>query len=328
MASRLALALLCLAAGGALGWLARDARAPRMPKRSFSETREGGWRFVNPLLECEGAAELIQGEELSPFRARVEETIRAQARAPGLEGVSVYFRELNDGIWFSVGATERFTPASLRKVPMMIAVLKQAEREPDLLDRPVPFRLGSDYNAKQTLKPSVTMTPGQSYAVGELVRRMIVYSDNNAFMLLSRVVDPAELDRTYAKLDARPAGAAGPNDFLSVQTYAAFFRILFNASYLGKERSEQALSLLAQTEFRAGLASGLPADVPVAHKFGEHRDDAAGKVQLHDCGIVYFPERPYLLCVMSRGTSFEHLDDVIAAISKAVFDEVKRQQVR
>jgi len=28
-------------------------------------------------------------------------------------------------------------------------------------------------------------------------------------------------------------------------------------------------------------------------------------VQLHDCGIVYYPETPYLLCVMTKGWNFE-----------------------
>jgi hypothetical protein len=141
-------------------------------------------------------------------------------------------------------------------------------------------------------------------------------------MMLARAVDPSEVDRVYSLLDL-PRGIPDerPGEFRSILTYASFFRVLYNASYLGADLSERALGLLAQAEFRSGIVEGVPAAVPVAHKFGEHRDDAAGKVQLHDCGIVYVPQHPYLLCVMTRGSSFEHLDDAIASISRAVYEQ-------
>lgn len=325
---KVAVPLLCLAVGGAAGYLARDARKPEDRSRGFVVKREGSYRYVNPLLECDGGAEHLQSEELRPFRARVEAYLRDRMRYPGVESASVYFRELNDGIWFSVGETERFTPASLRKVPMMIAVFKHAERNPSFLGRKVPFRLTKDHNAQQTFKPSAVMTPGAEYTVEDLVRRMIVYSDNNAFMQLSGVFDAGELRRIYEGLSMRSPDAIGRDDFLSVQTYASFFRILFNASFLGKDLSERALAMLSQAEFRTGIVSGLPDGMPVAHKFGEHRDDAAGKVQLHDCGIVYYPQHPYLLCVMTRGASFEYLDDAIGSLSRIIYREMESQSGR
>jgi hypothetical protein len=317
---KLAVPVACLVAGGVSGYRFREARIPQVLARA-TETREGGYRFVNPLLECDPGGDIVQSDELSPFREKVVAHLRS-LHDPGVVGVSVYFRELNDGLWFSVGGDERrFAPASLRKVPLMIAALKQAERAPELLLRTVRDDLRSDHAAQQTFKPSVPLVPGQEYTIAELVRRMIVYSDNNAFMLLSRQVDEVELDRTYAKL-----AGSGPNqDFLSVYTYAAFFRVLYNASYLGKQLSEWALATLAQSEFRDGIVAGVPPGILVAHKFGEHRDDRTGEVQLHDCGIVYAPEHPYVLCVMTRGTSFEHLDDAIASTSRLVFAEVAAQ---
>jgi beta-lactamase class A len=321
---KLAVPILCLVAGGAVGYRIGGVRAGR-GGAALRELREGGYRYVNPLVECEAGKELIQSEELRPFRSRVASWLQGELRFPGVKSVSVYFRELNDGIWFVIGEREVYTPASLRKVPMMIAVLKQAERAPDLLARTVPFRLQRDYGADQTFKPSVAMVPGREYAVGELVRRMIVSSDNNAFMLLAGIVDPGEIDRVYDLMELRGPEATAEGEFRSVLTYASFFRILYNASYLGKELSEHALGLLAQSEFRRGIVEGVPAGMPVAHKFGEHRDDASGEAQLHDCGIVYFPRHPYLLCVMTRGTSFDHLDDAIAATSRIIHHEVAAQ---
>jgi beta-lactamase class A len=321
---RFAVPALCILVGGAAGWLLHGAVGSRSPRQPIA-VREGGHRLTNPLIECDQGRDLIQSDELDRFERKIEAHAKEAARLPGVEAVSVYFRELNDGDWFVVGEREMYTPASLRKVPMMIAALREVEEAPELLGRTLPFRLQRDYNLEQTFKPSQTMVPGKEYVIGDLIRRMIIYSDNNAFMLLGGAVAPAEINRVYALLDL-PGGPEGsPGEFKSILTYASFFRILYNASYLGADLSEMALGLLEQTEFRNGLVEGVPATVPVAHKFGEYRDDTIGKVQLHDCGIVYVPQHPYLLCVMTRGSSFEYLDDAIASTSRMVYEQVSGQ---
>ena len=91
--------------------------------------------------------------------------------------------------------------------------------------------------------------------------------------------------------------------------------------------SEKALSYMSEVDFKQGLVAGVPGGIAIAHKFGEKTVGASGEIkQLHDCGIVYYPNNPYLLCVMSRGDSFEYLDDTIREISHIVYEEVDRQQ--
>jgi beta-lactamase class A len=67
--------------------------------------------------------------------------------------------------------------------------------------------------------------------------------------------------------------------------------------------------------------AGVPAGISVANKFGE-RELADGTRQLHDCGIVYHPERPYVLCVMTKGASFEQLSRTVADVSQLVYREI------
>jgi beta-lactamase class A len=324
----LGLGLGLLAAGFAAGYATREAlRRREVDLTAFTQRREGGFRHINPLLECDIAEDVLRNRELAPFKERVTHYLEGRLDPRWASSVSVYFRELNDGLWFSVGDTDRYTPASLRKLPLMIALLKAADGPAGrpLLEREITFDLSRDYNQDQSFRPSRPLVPGQRYTVRELIERMIVQSDNNAFTLLARVVDPAELDRAYALLRMQNPRATGDDAFLSVQTYASFFRILYNATYLTKEASEWALDTLARSEFRAGLVAGVPAAVPVAHKFGEKSDPRAGVVQLHDCGIVYYPNHPYLLCVMSQGPSFEVLDEVIVAVSRLVYVGVAGQ---
>lgn len=318
--------LLLLVTGFAAGFMTNVLKQGKKEDRaSYILRREGATKHINPLLECDIADDVLRNKELVLFKSSIENYIRSSRAKTGGVDVSVYFRELNDGIWFSIGDSEKFVPASLRKLPLMIALLKMAEqRQKGFLESQVTFNLSRDYNLDQNIKPSQPMEPGHMYSIRDLIYRMIVYSDNNAFTLLTKTVDASEFDLAYSMLRMQNPRAKSDDEFLSVQTYASFFRILYNATYLSKEHSEWALDTLGKSEFRAGLVAGLPAGVPVSHKFGE-KSDANGRVQLHDCGIVYFPNNPYLLCVMSKGPNFEVLDDVIMGVSRAVYHEVAAQ---
>lgn len=297
----------------------------RQDKSAYVERREGQQNYINPLLACDVADDVLSNPEIIPFKEKIEYFLSTRMVKSSGARVSVYYRELNDGYWFSIGNSEKFIPASMRKVPLMIALLKQAETETDLLERSVTFDLSNDYNLNQNFKPSKILVFGNKYTIRDLIYRMIVYSDNNAFTYLTKIVDPGQLDRVYSNLRLLNPREARDDEFLSVQTYESFFRILYNASYVNRGASDWALDVLSKSEFKTGLVSGVPASVKVSHKFGEKSDASKGIVQLHDCGIIYYPKHPYLLCVMSSGPNFELLDEVIAEISRISFKEVDRQ---
>ena len=70
----------------------------------------------------------------------------------------------------------------------------------------------------------------------------------------------------------------------------------------------------------------MPPSIGVVHKFGERSLGPNGETkQLHDCGIVYYPNHPYLLCIMTRGTSFEPLRKTIAGTSQLFYAELDSQ---
>lgn len=314
----------CGALGLVVGTFVRGPGIPGGHASDFVEFRESGSSFVRPLLECERPRESPANAGLAALRRRVEGTV-AGALAAGRAGhVSVYFRDLDVGTWFSVNPVERFKPASLLKVPVAMALLGEAEENPLLLRRRVRFSGGEDLSREQSIKPAEGLRPGEEYTVGELARRMIVHSDNNAARLVLDSLPPAALDHLYADLGVTFSGAPGDVGFLSVDAYASFFRSLYNGTLPGPRSSEAALALLAQRSFAGGLRAGIPGEVPVAAKFGEWRlpEGEHDREQFHDCGIVYHPRHPFLLCVMTRGPRFEPLEGVVAEIAREVFAEV------
>lgn len=302
--------------------------------RQHLELRQSGWQYINPLLDCEQAADTIENRELAPFRQNVKQFIDNDLNKKWADKISVYFRELNDGPWFSIGDTEHFFPASLLKVPLMIAVLRQADSDPSFLKK----RIHYDAQGLEIIRNSEAkkLAFGSSYTVDELLERMIVYSDNIPTYLLDNAVDLNILEHTYhdlgltnpySRLDQPPIVLASPDYLVSAQTYASFFRILFNASYLSRQMSDKALKLLTRTDFKDGLVAGLPPNIQVAHKWGYHETGKKREIkQLHDCGIVYYPDHPYLLCVMTSGSSYEYLDDAVREISRSVYAEIDKQQ--
>lgn len=277
--------------------------------------------LVNPYLRCEPASELVK-KEYAEFKAQVEAAIGKRRAAGDIKDVSVYFRDLENGPWFGIEPDAPFAPASLMKLPVLIAYYKHAETMPQLLS--LKIETGGDVSTEQMLPREESLKAGETYTVDELLRRMIVYSDNNAqkilMSFLSRLSQQDDIfGETLASMGlAKSEGRS--DDFLSVKRYASFYRALYNASFLSKEMSQKALDLLTRTVFHEGIDDGVPPEALVAHKYGIRRD--GNTVQLHDCGIVYHPRTPYLLCVMTRGDGNDPLAAIIQEVSAMVYNEV------
>jgi len=154
---------------------------------------------------------------------------------------------------------------------------------------------------------------------------MIVLSDNNAAQLLVENIDPRFLDKVLADLDVN-FNPASLERMITTHSYAGFFRILYNASYLSRNFSERALGLLSRSKFREGIRAGLLAEQLAATKFGEWGDSAESEIaQLHEFGIVYYPGRPYLLGIMTRGKRGNDFEALIKEISRIGYVPVDEQ---
>ncbi len=288
------------------------------------QVREGHGVFTNPLLECDIAADTISAPRMR-FERQFKDQVSAIDGREGITEVAAYYRDLNNGPAFGINQNKEFFPASLLKVPLMMAFLKHAESDSTLLTKEVTFRkVNAPELAIQNILPDKALDDGKKYSVDELVQRMIAYSDNDAMETLYPLLPEKEYQDLYLNLGIDHIDPANAATALSVVEYSTFFRVLFNASYLSQASSEKALGYLAQSTFTAGLRAGVPAQVQIAHKFGE-RDLGDGFYQLHDCGIVYVPKSPYLLCVMTRGTNRKVLEDAIRDISKFTYGQVQKQ---
>ncbi len=280
------------------------------------------YRWLNQQLLCAGQPVISKAAYIG-LRSELLETISNLQKDGKVGDVALFFRDLQNGPTFNINEHEGFVPASLLKVPLMLTYLRLADDDPSLLSRELVFQGRSD-NFTQTFPPKEALIAGRSYSLDDLLFRLVAYSDNDAWELLYNYLRQISPDFDLLKETYHELGIIEPEDsadaIITVKSYASIFRILYNASYLSKENSDKALQYLAKSQFATGLREGVPQSIEIAHKFGERFTE--DKMQLHDCGVVYYPQNPYLLCVMTEGRDFGDLSLTISLISEAVYEEV------
>lgn len=281
------------------------------------------YSLINPLLLCGVSTQNFNEDKL--LKQKMSTFVEERVKNGDATAISVYVLEYKTGRWAGVNENERYTPASLLKVPIMIAYLQQATKDPWILSKRITF-MGVDENKGEFFKSGHSIRPGETYSIEELVRSMITDSDNNATRILVERMDKEALFEVYTDLGLPLPPNTPTVEYLSAKSYAYFFRILYNATYLSREYSQKALEFLSHADFQQGLRAGIPRGVVVAQKFGERtNEDRQHKVlarELHDCGIVYKPNAPYLVCVMSKGGDFAVLAKNIKDISTLVYENI------
>ncbi|HVM76775.1 MAG TPA: serine hydrolase [Candidatus Paceibacterota bacterium] len=325
-----AVIILALGAGFGMGWMAHLAasgsNSPALPLRLSS----ADYKYISPLLACNASKLVPQDTVVSNAIQSVVANHEAQN---DITSASVYFADFSTGKWTAVNPGDKYYPSSLGKVPILMAYYGLSEESSSLMDKVVLFPKGSpDLNAEQEIQPEQAIVPGQAYTVRQLLEYMIKYSDNNAAQLLYTAANQSDIATIYSDLEIPVNGniTSSTLDFMTPQQYAILFRTLYNATYLSRDDSEAALSLMTQTSFTHGIVAGVPASTTVAHKFGIvsfYNGTTVTKRELHDCGIVYAPNHSYLLCVMTRGSSdLGSQEQTISDISQTVYETVQKSE--
>lgn len=277
--------------------------------------------IVPKLLDTEHQKNILSIGERKALQDKIQDYINAKKKKGDLVEAGVYFRDLNGGPIFGVNDSAKFFPASLLKVPLAIWFYHEASTT-DLLSQEIEFT-GPKGTQKVYFPPVQSVEVGRVYSLEDLIRLMLQESDNDATAILGSMTDITKTDSVYSDL-----GIEKIRDYntytTDVHTYGAFFRVLYFAGYLDREKSNHLLELLAGTSFKQGLAAGIPDTVKISHKFGE-KDATSGIHQLHDCGIIYYKKGPYLLCIMTQGSDYNNQARFIQTISNEVYNAVSKE---
>jgi beta-lactamase class A len=241
--------------------------------------------------------------QLARLRPLLEQRI---GRHQGIIGLSII--DLVNGERLSIRGDQAFPSASVIKLPVLVELFHQIERGPLELSDPI-LMIASDQKPGSGVLQFLS-TPHQ-LTLRDAATLMIILSDNTATnLVLDKIGIPpvnARMDslglkstRLHSKVFLRSfsVDTAGSRKWgLGVTTpedIAEILARLYRGQIVSDTVSKTMIGILKNNFDYAEIPRLLPADVSVAHKTG------ALNASRHDCGIVYSPQRDYVLCILSR----------------------------
>ncbi len=280
------------------------------------------FELLAPDLDCEKTEDVKT--RIAKLETDVGSLIERAQKEKQVTRVGVLYRDLNTRRWIGINADATFYPASLAKLPLAITYYKVSDLELTIFDQQLPLVVTSEYsNAGQRVSVDSPMEAGKTYSVRRMVEDMLIYSDNRPIGPLLGYMRPDVWKKVYSDLGVRKQSDDGKEEWsVTPRTVGLMFRSLYNGSYLDLGSSQELLRVLTSARYAKGIVAGVDPGIRVSHKFGEATmvDEGGGNTAvLHDCGVVYKPEQPYILCVMTEGKDFTALEETIAEISAVVY---------
>lgn len=237
----------------------------------------------------------------------------------------IYFSYLNNSVWLGSNETKLFAAASMVKVPLAMAVLKAVENGQLSLTQSYTLE---QLNLDNRFGDLYKVGAGDTLTIGQLLQIMLVYSDNTAMNALYTAMKLIGVNDPFADVydsmgwQYNTAGKIPSYNDIDLKTLSNMFISLYNASYDNSTDSDLILKYLDESSFDDAIVAGIPGgasnQVMISHKIGVDDPDLI----YSDCGIVYVPERNYLLCVGSVGATQPVANSFMSDISKAAYDYV------
>lgn len=228
----------------------------------------------------------------------------------------LYFEYLPTGTSININGTNEFHAASLFKLPVIMSYYRHRERM-GVKDDPmitITKQMIDDQFGDLWKKG-----PGTKIRASEAIRLAIEDSDNTAARALVSLIDEQDFQNVYQGLDI-DLNSDNEGALLSAKNYSSILKALYFSSVLNRDSSEEILDLLTKTKFPDKLVAGVPSNILVAHKIGDYNDEK-GNEAFMDCGIVYVPRRPYILCMLSVSDE-QTTRERMQLISKTIYDYV------
>lgn len=226
-----------------------------------------------------------------PLRNRLKEVT-----APWQNSFGLYFEYLPSGTSIGINEKNEFPAASLFKVPVVMAYYHKKERLGQTNDPIVTIQEGQiDKEFGQLWKKG----PGTQINLKDAVRLAITESDNTAVVVIGDQLTQEDFEPIYEGLDI-DLQVTDKGSIITAKHFSSILKALYFSSVLSKEDSNEILNLMTKTKFNDMLPAGIQSNIPVAHKIGILKNQ-----EYTDCGIVYEPKRPYLLCMISAGDEAE-----------------------
>lgn len=233
------------------------------------------------------------------------------------DSFGMYFEYLPTGTSININGINEFHAASLFKTPIIMAYYHTRERL-GITNDPI---LALTSNQLDSQFGNLWQKgAGYQLKASEAVKLALEKSDNTAAKALVPLIGTVDFEDVYQGLDiALTVDKDGA--VLTPKSYSSIFKALYFSAVLNKDDSQEILNYLSKSDFTDKLVAGVPSGVTVAHKIGDFVEKNGNGEAFTDCGIVYIPRRPYLLCMVSK-TDEQTARVRMQDISRMIYDFV------
>jgi beta-lactamase class A len=301
--------------------IANIVLAVQVARPVATDTENGQYPFIARRLFLEDPNDVLIN--FSPLRDDLRTYLAGLSDRTG-----VYFEYLPTGLSINAQGNDEFFRASLAKLPAVMRAYKFLEEERLSFDETLTLteeQLDDGYGDLWQRGAGATLT------VREAVTLILTHSDNTAFNALHERVNvqllqdqpdgDQSIDDVYDYLDI-PRAAEGVTPMISPKNYSSILKSLFFSAYLTYEHSNDILETLTGRLTEQWLRGPIPASIRVANKIGVYDVEPETLHVYADCGIVYYPSRPYILCIMVNSSDGEHSSTIIEDVSRMVYQYV------
>lgn len=238
--------------------------------------------------------------------------------------VSLYFKRLGSSDTVGIDARAIYNPASVIKLPVLLAVFQSIQDGRLHLDQklqisPHHLRAGSGVLGKGDL--------WAYFSIRDYLKMMISLSDNTATAVL---MDHLGVDYIQAvclqfglkdtKIGTSNLLAADGINMSSAYDMGVLLEGMMAKGWVDKQYLSFIRGILIQQKYQWGLPYLLPKTAQVAHKTGSLRHES------HDVGIIQYGDVTYVVAIFSYAPdSYLQSRPLIAELSKLIWDQVTEQ---
>lgn len=277
-----------------------------------------------------------QKQEASDFNKEIEAIILKRINSffknGGKGTVGIYIKELNSGFEYAYNAEKTNPDNPMEGYYNSASTCK-------LLSAAVMYYMNKcgELELDKTYTDEVTKS---RYNLRKLLPKMISHSVNDYFNLTLRHLGPKQINDTLLKLGLKYSlvySEIMPARYSSVKNNIKRYGIsrsprttpkdlgyvldlLYAEKTFGAENHKLFMESLLNNIYSNRLPAGVGYKSPVAHKTGT----SAGEGVYNDAGIVFLEGNPYIMVVMSKGSS-SSVQPLYRAIAMEVYNYMKKR---
>ncbi len=217
---------------------------------------------------------------------------------PGFYGL--YIKDPGSGMELKYNEKSEFYAASLYKVPIAAAVLKEVEKGKMSLDDTATY-LPYDYASGTGVIGGYSH--GIQLKIREILTELLKNSDNTAQNILLRTLTYKNVQETFdAVVPDKDTSTFYRYNLSSPYEIGQVTEELYFGKFLNSEHKQYLFDLMTNTSFEDRISPHLEENLVFSHKIGSWPES------WHDCGVVKSKatEAELIVCLMSQKAPYEN----------------------